>query len=30
VGGAWTMTALGVPANGRTFQNLIPVILPHL
>ncbi|EFG06244.1 tellurium resistance protein TerZ [Streptomyces clavuligerus] len=28
--GGWTMTALGNPANGRTFQDLIPAILPHL
>ena len=27
---AGTMTALGTPANGRTFQDLMPAILPHL
>ena len=26
----WTMTAIGTPANGRTFQDLMPAILPHL
>jgi tellurium resistance protein TerZ len=26
----WTMTALGSPANGRTFQDLMPTILPVL
>ena len=29
-GPGWTMTALGTPANGRTFQDLMPAILPHL
>nr|WP_202448576.1 MULTISPECIES: TerD family protein [Streptomyces] len=29
-GAGWTMTALGEPANGRTFQDLMPAILPHL
>ena len=29
-GGGWQMTALGNPANGRTFQDLMPAILPHL
>ncbi|GGZ43478.1 export associated protein [Streptomyces inusitatus] len=28
--GGWRMTALGIPAKGRTFQDLIPSILPHL
>ncbi|WUH94070.1 tellurium resistance TerZ family protein [Streptomyces sp. NBC_00433] len=26
----WSMTAIGTPANGRTFQDLIPAILPAL
>jgi tellurium resistance protein TerZ len=26
----WTMTAIGTSANGRTFQDLIPAILPAL
>jgi tellurium resistance protein TerZ len=26
----WTMTAIGAPANGRTFQDLMPAIVPHL
>jgi tellurium resistance protein TerZ len=26
----WSMTAIGTPANGRTFQDLIPAILPSL
>ncbi|MFF1282113.1 TerD family protein [Streptomyces sp. NPDC058299] len=26
----WTMTAIGAPASGRTFQDLMPAILPHL
>lgn len=29
-GDDWTMTALGTPANGRTFQDLMPAILPLL
>ncbi|WP_307620001.1 TerD family protein [Streptomyces sp. V3I7] len=29
-GGGWKMTALGAPANGRTFQDLMPTILPLL
>ncbi|MFD8690077.1 TerD family protein [Streptomyces sp. NPDC059651] len=29
-GAGWQMTALGNPANGRTFQDLLPAILPHL
>ena len=29
-GAGWQMTALGNPANGRTFQDLMPSILPHL
>ncbi|GAA1919032.1 TerD family protein [Streptomyces sodiiphilus] len=28
--GGWTMTALGVPASGRTFQDLMPAIAEHL
>ncbi|MBY8887400.1 TerD family protein [Streptomyces sp. PTM05] len=26
----WSMTAIGTPANGRTFQDLMPSIVPHL
>ncbi|MEC3993451.1 TerD family protein [Actinacidiphila sp. DG2A-62] len=26
----WSMTAIGTPANGRTFKDLIPAILPAL
>ncbi|MEU0397694.1 TerD family protein [Streptomyces sp. NPDC006208] len=26
----WQMAAIGAPANGRTFQDLIPAIAPHL
>lgn len=29
-GGGWTMTAIGAIANGRTFQDLLPTIQPHL
>ena len=29
-GPGWTMTAIGTPANGRTFQDLMPAILPQL
>ncbi|MEU7042516.1 TerD family protein [Streptomyces varsoviensis] len=29
-GDGWQMTAIGVPANGRTFQDLLPAILPSL
>ena len=29
-GTGWQMTAIGTPANGRTFQDLMPAILPHL
>ena len=29
-GAGWTMTAIGAPANGRTFQDLMPTILPVL
>lgn len=29
-GGGWHMTAIGAPARGRTFQDLMPAILPHL
>ncbi|MFF3323200.1 TerD family protein [Streptomyces sp. NPDC002889] len=29
-GDSWRMTALGNPANGRTFQDLMPAILPLL
>ncbi|MEU6244842.1 MULTISPECIES: TerD family protein [unclassified Streptomyces] len=29
-GQGWKLTALGEPARGRTFQDLMPTILPHL
>jgi tellurium resistance protein TerZ len=29
-GSGWHMTGLGAAANGRTFQDLMPAILPHL
>ncbi|UNO39309.1 TerD family protein [Streptomyces sp. MST-110588] len=29
-GGGWQMTAIGEPATGRTFQDLIPAIASHL
>ncbi|SFC81851.1 TerD family protein [Streptomyces aidingensis] len=29
-GGGWSMTAIGAPASGQTFQHLLPAILPHL
>ncbi|MFC6064089.1 TerD family protein [Streptomyces ochraceiscleroticus] len=29
-GGGWRMTAIGAPAQGRTFQDLMPAILPQL
>ncbi|CAL9316256.1 TerD family protein [Streptomyces sp. SudanB182_2057] len=29
-GSGWTMTALGAPADGRTFQDLMPAIRRHL
>ncbi|MFF2020328.1 TerD family protein [Streptomyces sp. NPDC058171] len=29
-GAGWQMTAVGQAANGRTFQDLMPAILPHL
>ncbi|WP_030660034.1 TerD family protein [Streptomyces rimosus] len=29
-GGGWEMAAIGEPANGRTFQDLMPVITAHL
>ncbi|MGW1887137.1 TerD family protein [Streptomyces sp. NPDC001970] len=29
-GGSWNMSAIGEPANGRTFQDLMPAIAPHL
>ncbi|MGP4109312.1 TerD family protein [Streptomyces sp. 4N509B] len=29
-GTGWTMTAIGEPANGRTFQDLLPALVPHL
>ncbi|MBB1245814.1 TerD family protein [Streptomyces durbertensis] len=29
-GNGWSMQAIGEPANGRTFQDLMPAILPHL
>ncbi|WP_407916417.1 TerD family protein [Kitasatospora sp. NE20-6] len=28
--GGWQMTAIGAPADGRTFQDVIPAIEPHL
>ena len=29
-GGGWAMTALGIPASGRTFHDLLPAIVPAL
>ena len=29
-GGAWAMTAIGAPATGRTFTDLLPAIAAHL
>src|SRR4051812_37248629 len=29
-GAGWSMTAIGVPASGRTFHDLLPTIAPHL
>ncbi|MGC4971637.1 TerD family protein [Streptomyces sp. DT199] len=29
-GGGWQMKAIGAPATGRTFQDLLPAITPHL
>ncbi|MGW4072361.1 TerD family protein [Streptomyces asiaticus] len=29
-GGAWQMSAIGAPATGRTFQDLLPVLASHL
>ncbi|MET8299368.1 TerD family protein [Streptomyces sp. NPDC006678] len=29
-GTGWQMAAIGAPANGRTFQDLMPAIAPHL
>jgi len=29
-GGAWAMTAIGAPATGRTFKDLLPAITAHL
>jgi tellurium resistance protein TerZ len=29
-GGNWQMKAIGEPATGRTFQDLMPSITPHL
>ncbi|MDT0379907.1 TerD family protein [Streptomyces sp. DSM 42041] len=29
-GSGWQMTAIGEPAEGRTFQDLMPAIVPHL
>jgi tellurium resistance protein TerZ len=29
-GAGWSMTALGTPATGRTFHDLLPAITPHL
>lgn len=28
--GSWAMTAIGEPASGRTFRDLLPVTTPHL
>lgn len=28
--GGWQMTAIGAPARGRTFQDMLPAIAPHL
>jgi tellurium resistance protein TerZ len=28
--GGWQMAAIGSPADGRTFQDLLPAVLPHL
>lgn len=29
-GSAWSMTAIGAVANGRTFKDLLPAVTPHL
>lgn len=29
-GAAWSMTAIGAVANGRTFKDLLPAVTPHL
>lgn len=29
-GSGWSMTAIGATANGRTFHELLPAVLPHL
>jgi tellurium resistance protein TerZ len=29
-GAGWSMTAIGVPASGRTFHDLLPAIAGHL
>jgi tellurium resistance protein TerZ len=29
-GSGWQMTAIGASATGRTFQDLLPSIVPHL
>ena len=29
-GQGWTMTAIGATANGRTFRDILPAVLPHL
>ncbi|MFD3580569.1 TerD family protein [Streptomyces sp. NPDC058644] len=29
-GSGWQMAAIGEPASGRTFQDLLPAIIPHL
>ncbi|QPP09436.1 TerD family protein [Streptomyces bathyalis] len=29
-GNGWQMTAVGAPTNGRTFQDLMPAMVPHL
>ncbi|BFV55108.1 TerD family protein [Kitasatospora sp. CMC57] len=30
IGTGWQMTAIGAPASGRTFKDLLPAITPHL
>ncbi|MFH8569789.1 TerD family protein [Streptomyces sp. NPDC017993] len=30
VGDGWQMTAIGEPSNGRTFQDVVPAIVPYL
>ncbi|MFE6918759.1 TerD family protein, partial [Streptomyces rubiginosohelvolus] len=29
-GSGWQMTAIGAPADGRTFQDLMPAVTQHL